>query len=119
VINDAHCHFFSSPFFAPLGGDAAIERLGWDPPGAAEALADRWVAELDRHHVSRATLIASVADDAASVAAAIARHPRRLVGFFMVDPIRPDAAGAARDVIGRGALRGMPLPRHAPLSDSG
>ena len=60
AINDAHCHFFSTPFFASLGGDAALARLGWDAPGTAEALADRWVAELDRHQVSRAALIASV-----------------------------------------------------------
>ena len=68
MINDAHCHFFSTPFFAPLGGDAALTKLGWDAPGTAEALADRWVAELDRHQVSRAALIASVPGDAASVA---------------------------------------------------
>jgi hypothetical protein len=37
--NDAHCHFFSTPFFAALGGEAALATLG-GPPGAAEALAD-------------------------------------------------------------------------------
>ena len=26
MLNDAHCHFFSTPFFAPLGGDAASRR---------------------------------------------------------------------------------------------
>jgi predicted TIM-barrel fold metal-dependent hydrolase len=102
MINDAHCHFFSTPFFAPLGGDAAIAKLGWDAPGTAEALADRWVAELDRHQVSRAALIASVPGDAASVVTAVGRHPRRFVGFFMVDPTRPDAASTAADAIGGG-----------------
>ena len=95
MINDAHCHFFSTPFFDALGGAAAIEKLGWEFPGTAEALADRWVAELDRHQVARAALIASVPGDAASVAAAVSRHRRRFVGFFMVDPTRPDAAAAA------------------------
>ena len=71
MINDAHCHFFSTPFFAPLGGEAALVKLGWDAPGDAEALADRWVAELDRHQVSRAALIASVPGDVASVATAV------------------------------------------------
>ena len=33
VINDAHCHFFSTPFFAPLGGDAATEDAGLGPAG--------------------------------------------------------------------------------------
>jgi len=41
TINDAHCHFFSTPFFAGLGGDAALAKLEWDAPGSAESLADR------------------------------------------------------------------------------
>jgi predicted TIM-barrel fold metal-dependent hydrolase len=120
MINDAHCHFFSTPFFATLGGDSALDRLGWDPPGTAEALADRWVAELDRHQVSRAALIASVPIDAASVAAAVNRHRDRFVGFFMVDPTRPDSAGTARDVVARGGLRAIclfPAMHHYPIHD--
>ncbi len=109
IINDAHCHFFSTPFFAPLGGDQAIATLGWEVPGTAEALADRWVAELDRHRVSRAVLIASVTGDAASVGAALARHPDRFVGFAMVDPTRPDAATTTADAIDRHGLRGVCL----------
>lgn len=105
MLNDAHCHFFSTPFFAPLGGDAAIAKLGWDPPGSAEALADRWVAELDRVRVSRAALIASVPGDAASVEAAVRRHPDRFVGFFMVDPTQPETETIAADAIDRGGLR--------------
>src|SRR5689334_10870610 len=108
MINDAHCHFFSTAFFAPLGGDAALAKLGWDPPGNAEALADRWVAELDRHQVSRAALIASVPGDAASVAAAVNRHRQRLVGFFMVDPTQPDAAADASRALA-GGLRAICL----------
>jgi uncharacterized protein len=109
MINDAHCHFFSTPFFAPLGGDAALAKLGWEAPGTAEALADRWVAELDRHQVSRAALIASVPGDAASVAAAVGRHRDRFVGYFMVDPTRPNAAEAASEAIVAGGLRAICL----------
>jgi hypothetical protein len=94
-LNDAHCHFFSTPFFAALGGSAALATLGWDPPGTAAELADRWVAELDRHGVSRAALIASVPGDTASVADAVRRHPTRFVGFFMVDPTQTGAAASA------------------------
>src|SRR5689334_1128991 len=100
MINDAHCHFFSTNFFAALGrglpgidperaADAAMERLGWDPPGTPEQLADRWIAELDRHGVARAALIASTPGDAGSVASALQRHPNRFVGYFMVDPAQP------------------------------
>src|SRR5204863_5738855 len=107
ALNDAHCHFFSTPFFAALGGDVALATLGWDPPGTAESLADRWVAELDRHGVTRAALIASVPGDAASVAAAAARHPSRFIGFFMVDPTHQDAAPRASEAIDRGGMRAM------------
>src|SRR5262245_28424345 len=105
MINDAHCHFFSAPFFAALGGDAALARLGWDPPGTAEALADRWVSELDRARVSRAALIASIPGDPLSLETAVRRHPDRVVGFFMVDPTRADAPIHAAEAIDRGALR--------------
>ena len=109
MINDAHCHFFSTPFFAALGGDAALAQLGWDAPGTAEALADRWVAALDRHQVSRAALIASVPGDAASVATAVARHRDRFVGFFMVDPTADGAADGAAAAVAHDGLRAICL----------
>src|SRR4051812_14787867 len=115
-LNDAHCHFFSTSFFAALGralplaipdraADEALVRLGWDAPGSSEHLADRWVSELDRRGVSRAAVIASVPGDAESVAMAVARHPARFVGFFMVDPTQPDAHVEATDAIDRGRLK--------------
>jgi len=119
TINDAHCHFFSTTFFGALGGEAAVAKLGWEAPGAPEALADRWAAELDRHHLSRAALVASVPGDAASVSAAIARHPRRFVGFFMVDPARADAASQAAVALESG-LRTIclfPAMHHVPVHD--
>ncbi len=100
-MNDSHCHFFSEQFFSTLGRQHppgsqlsaadVIAKLGWEPPGSPEDLADRWVRELDRAGVARAAMIASVPGDEASVAQAAARHPTRLVGFFMLDPIAPDA----------------------------
>jgi uncharacterized protein len=104
---DAHCHFFSQRFFEALGqekygqqravtGDQIARDLGWDPAGAPEALADRWAAELDEHHVARVALIASVPGDEASVATAVRRHPKRFVGFFVLNPMSPDALDRAR-----------------------
>jgi uncharacterized protein len=120
ILNDAHCHFFSTQFFATLGRglpDAdpatpdkrALDRLGWDAPGTPAALADRWVAEFDRHSVSRAAILASVPGDAGSVATAVGRHPGRFVGFFMVDPTSSDAAVTAAAAIDRDGLRGICL----------
>jgi predicted TIM-barrel fold metal-dependent hydrolase len=119
-MNDAHCHFFSTPFFAALGrqlksagdgapADVALAKLGWEAPGTVDALADRWVAELDRAQVARAVLIASVPGDAASVAAAVVRHPRRFVGLFMVDPTQPDAPALAAAALDAGGVRGICL----------
>ena len=114
--NDAHCHFFSAGFFAALARDPAAPRvtdaavdlpaaLGWDPPGNPEQLADRWVAELDRHGVGRAALMASVPGDEASVAVAVARHPSRFAGLFMVDPTASGAEDRVRQGFGEHGLR--------------
>jgi predicted TIM-barrel fold metal-dependent hydrolase len=107
TLHDAHCHFLSSRFFEALGrekygpGDSVTaERvtgeLGWEPPGSADALAARWIGELDRSRVSRAGLIASVPGDEESVAAAVARHPARFVGYFVLNPAAADAQERAR-----------------------
>lgn len=109
MLNDAHCHFFSARLFTALGGDAALAKLGWEPPGNPEALADRWVGELDRARVSRAALIASIPGDAPSVETAVQRHPARLVGFFMVDPTQADAAATTGAALDRGAVRAICL----------
>ena len=96
MINDVHCHFFSTRFLELLAADAGgadeiAKRLQWDPPRTAVELGERWLAELERHGVSRAALIASMPGDAASVAEAVAHHPDRFVGFFMHNPMAPGA----------------------------
>lgn len=118
-MNDAHCHFFSTPFFAALGRglkaderaphETALARLGWEAPGTAKALADRWVRELDRARVARAAMIASVPGDAGSVAVAVRMHPARFVGFFMADPTHPDSVSLAADALDSGGLRAICL----------
>ena len=68
--------FLFDKFFETLGAERyrtatpAVQvagELGWEAPADASSLADRWVAELDRNHVSRAALIASVPGDEESV----------------------------------------------------
>jgi predicted TIM-barrel fold metal-dependent hydrolase len=131
VICDSHCHFFSSRFLEILTKDrrdlppgdhaaAVAAMLGWDPPGPPEALADRWVSELDRHGVGRAALIASIPGDEDSVASAIAKHPDRLVGFFMFNPAAADAAQRLMRALGDAKLRGIclfPAMHHYRLDD--
>lgn len=107
IVNDSHCHFFSARFFEALGRekygrdfDPAVHQvalqLGWEAPGDALALANRWITELNRHRVSRAALIASIPGDEDSVAAAVSAYPERFVGFFLVNPAAPDGVDRAR-----------------------
>lgn len=120
MITDAHVHFFSPGFFRGLGATPdAIAGLGWDDPISPEALADRWVAELDRHSVSRSSLIASSPIDGDSVALAISRHPSRFVGFFMLDPSREDAVAYATRALDAGmrAICLFPAMNRVPLQD--
>src|SRR5688500_20342104 len=114
-INDAHCHFFSTQFLAtlarqrgrsdarapsPLPADELLDKrladeacgdLAWDSPGSAYTLAETWARELDAHGVRRAALIASNPGEETSVAAAVAKHPDSLIGFFSRDPASPYA----------------------------
>jgi predicted TIM-barrel fold metal-dependent hydrolase len=114
MLCDAHVHFFSPTFFATLAGQRqvatsdALRHLGWDDPVSPEALADRWVEELDAQGVSRAAIIASVPGDEDSVAVAVSRHPSRLVGYFMLDPTRDDAENRVVSALTRG-MRGVCL----------
>lgn len=105
VLHDAHCHFFSAPFFQALGRERHPERapaaedvageLAWEAPGTPDALADRWIVELDRNNVTRAALMASIPGDESSVATAIGKYPHRLVGYFAVNPTAADAVERA------------------------
>lgn len=102
-VVDAHAHFFSHAFFDALASQSPSlrdaedrvarvgEATGWAmPPEDPKALADAWVAELDRHGVAASMLMASVPGDETSVAAAVAAHPDRVIGAFMLDPTRRD-----------------------------
>ena len=119
-IADAHVHFFSHAFFSTLAAQRAstdvdagaqeIARiLGWTaPPVDPGELSEIWARELDQHMVDRAALIASVPGDEASVAAAIARFPKRFHGYFIVNPLAPDAIERVQAALAMG-LQGICL----------
>lgn len=118
-ICDAHCHFFSTRFLELLTGvpglpdsgraSAVSHRLGWTDPGTVEALADHWRAELDRHNVARAALIASIPGDEASVQTAVSRHPGRFAGLFMFNPSAGEVTQRLSRIFAGGRLRGICL----------
>jgi len=128
MLNDSHCHFFSSQFFSTLSRqrgrtdtvESLCRELQWDDPGSPNALADRWVQELDANGVARSALIASVPGDEASVAAAVSQHPTRFVGFFMVDPSHEQAVERAAHAVTTLGLRVaclFPAMHHVALTD--
>jgi uncharacterized protein len=98
AVADAHVHFFSHRFFASLAAqsnalkpglimEAVGAQLGWNmPPEEPERLAAEWVAELDRHGVHSAALIASMPGDESSVTSAARAFPERFHTFAMVNP---------------------------------
>jgi predicted TIM-barrel fold metal-dependent hydrolase len=113
---DAHVHYFSRPLFQALGAasgrtpETIGQTLGWDVPATIDAgLADRWVQELDRHGVAGACCIASVPGDESSVIAAVERHPGRLSGYFMLNPVAPDALDRTRAALDSGRISAICL----------
>src|SRR5581483_83992 len=113
---DAHIHFFSHRFFASLASQSGRrleglnEFLAWElPPEDPKILAEGWVRELDRHGVARASLIASVPGDEDSVATAAAAFPERFSGYFLFDPLAPDAGPRLEAAFRSYGLRGVCL----------
>jgi predicted TIM-barrel fold metal-dependent hydrolase len=94
-VADAHLHFFSPAFFHALAEQKHVKSvagdLGWDEPASPDALADRWVQEMDRNSVAQAMLIASVANDTISVGAAIEKYPDRFRAVYMANPMLPSS----------------------------
>ena len=98
-VSDAHVHFFSHNFYTGLAkqkraanAEALALLLDWQiPPAEPQFLAQQWVAELDRNGVQRACLISSAPGDEESVATAGGLFPDHFYGYFMLDPLRPEA----------------------------
>lgn len=109
-VADAHVHFFSHRFFALLAAqkpgltfEQTGSLTGWQmPPEDPAALAHAWAHELDRHGVERAALIASLPGDEESAIAAVAAHPKRFWGYFMVNPLAPDTVARVQGALDRG-----------------
>jgi predicted TIM-barrel fold metal-dependent hydrolase len=121
MIEDAHLHFFSKGVLAFYArqveslkeeldpATAAAAYLGIEPPPAEpEALAARWVAEMDEHGVGRAALFGSAPGEHSTVGRAARAFPDRFVPFQMVNPRTADPAGAVRTLAENG-IRGVLL----------
>jgi predicted TIM-barrel fold metal-dependent hydrolase len=116
AVSDAHVHLFSHRFFSELarqkGGVSArdiVHTAGWEPPAEdPAALAERWDAELSKHGVESAAVIASIPGDEESVLAAAARFPIRFFPYSLINPLAPEAADRTAAALDHG-LRGVCL----------
>lgn len=95
-----------------LREDQRTWRRAWgfpdpEPPGTDEEMADRWAAEVDRHHLVRIVFVTGGDND--RLAAAVARHPGKFVGFAHHDPFRPGAAAELDRGVTALGLRGYKL----------
>lgn len=127
-VSDAHIHFFSHGFFSSLAAQRKSPYedlqsvLGWElPSDDVNQLADRWVAEMDRHGLSRAALIASVPGDEGSVSAAVSRHPDRFYGYFMINPTQRSPETHVAAALSGGTLQGIclfPAMHHFSVHDA-
>lgn len=115
-VADSHVHFFSHQFFSLLAAQAqrstddVLAALPFTAPAEdPAALASVWDAELERHHVARAALIASLPTDETSVAAAVAAFPDRFFGYFIANPLAPDAPARVTRAFDELGLQGLCL----------
>ena len=117
-IADAHAHLFSYAFFRALakqkGQTANVEELiatlEWERPSPNNSeLAARWTSELDRHGVARSVLMSSVPDDEESIADVVRAFPDRFYGYFMFNPLAPEALNRANRAFDEFGLKGLCL----------
>jgi hypothetical protein len=117
MVSDAHVHFFSRAFFELLAAEAAaahggapedlladlVRKAGLELPAPEPAVhARRWLAELDRHGVTRAVVFASHPREAEAVLEGTRAAGSRLVPYLLVNGateagLRAGARGLAEE----------------------
>jgi uncharacterized protein len=95
----------------------AAWRLAWDFPEPepapdahdqpVDAIADRWLAELDRYGIDRVAFATGGGND--TLAGAVARYPERFIGFAHHNPFQPGAADEMRRAVNTLGLRGLKI----------
>ena len=129
-VADAHAHLFSYAFFQTLAGqrgqpervEELVNELGWEvPPKDNSELATRWVRELDLHCVARSVLMSSVPGDEQSATEIVHARPDRFYGYFMFNPLAPDARAQALRAFDQFGLKGLclfPAMHHFSVQDA-
>ncbi|MCW8130503.1 MAG: amidohydrolase [Planctomycetota bacterium] len=115
MLIDAHAHFFSRRFYefhaeaAKVSLDEVQAATGAEIPADPVDLAGRWKVECARKNVDRMVLIASIPGDEDGVAVALKEYPETFIGYFMLNPLAPDARERLARAAGELGLRGVCL----------
>jgi predicted TIM-barrel fold metal-dependent hydrolase len=139
---DAHCHWFSRPFFEALAQEsprtgspdehlrALTEATGLELPAQDDgAHRERWLDEFRRQGVQHAVVFSSHPAETPTVAAAITAAEGSLTGIAVLDPTAADAEAKAERLLGELGYRGLLLfpaqhgyridePRVAPVLEA-
>ena len=117
MLIDAHVHLFSRRFYqfwcdqsrVPL--DKAAATIGMEIPDDDDLapLAERWLAEMDKHRVDRAVLLSSVIGDGGALGRVVAKHPKRFCGLFLLNPTLEDSMSRLKRGLGEAGLCGACL----------
>ncbi len=134
LIFDSHLHFFSHEFFSALarqkdtrtGVDQTLAELAARieielPPHQVQKHLQRWLAELDTHGVLHAVMIASLPEEIAAVAEALALAKNRLAGFFLINPLAEGSLARLREcrALGYRGVMLFPALHHYHAGDAG
>ena len=119
---DFHLHFFSRTFFETLARlspqpgsvEDKLERVrartGLElPPADHGEHLQRWMTQLERHHVAHVAAFASVPEEAEVLAQARAAAPDRLTPLAVVDPRAPGVDARVRTLIEQRGFGGVLL----------
>lgn len=119
---DAHCHWFSRPFFQALAGESSLpgsesERMTAVQSTTGLEFADEnndthrehWLAEIEGSPLDRMVIFSSHPTETMVVAEAIAAAPDRLTGVAVVNPMMEGAHEKVRALVEKKGFRGILL----------
>jgi hypothetical protein len=119
---DAHCHWFSNPFFQALAEESPMagtvhqrmalvqESTGLQMPDEDDSVHRRnWLAEMEESSVDRLVIFSSHPKESGTVAEAAAAAPKQLTGVAVINPTAENAAQKARTLLVERGMRGLLL----------
>jgi len=119
---DAHCHWFSAPFFKALAEESQMagaleqrmaqvqESSGVQMPDQDDSVhRKRWLAEMEKSKVDHLVIFSSHPTESPTVAETVATAPDQFSGVAVVNPKMENAAGGVQTLLVERNLSGILL----------